>query len=501
MKSQDFTKTTRRDFIQKLAMGAGVVSAGTFFPGVLSAQEFITGKTNDPRNVLILGAGLAGLAAAWELREAGHNVTVLEARDRPGGRVSTLREPFAEGLYAEEGAAAFSEAYTHALRYIEIFDLKRIPWTMPALPIVYHLNGKRFTVAPGEKVIWPYLLTPEEQELGPWGIVEKYIIHTLPKERTESQKWNHSPLVNMDDISLYDYMISQGASEGAVDLLQNTQWFAAIPKKTSGLSMAVSDFGLFMGGLPFVLAGGNDQLPRAMANAIKEKIEYGTEITTINDSGEPTIVVGKKSGKIVSFKADYVVCTLPAPVLRKIEMVPGLATAKQEAINNLPHLNITRTYLQMKKPFWLEKGVAGSAFSDLSAGQVYEHTHPAGAEHSPAILESFVAGPQATNMGKLPKEALIVKVLKDMDEIHPGATANFDTGYIKAWSEDPYALGGPSWPAPGEVTKYLEHLQSPHGRIHFAGEHTSILRSTMEGALRSGVRAAREIHEASISER
>lgn len=291
-------------------------------------------------------------------------------------------------------------------------------------------------------------------------------------------------------------MISKGASKGAVELLQNTQWFAAVPEKTSGLSMAVSDFGLFMGGLPFVLAGGNDKLPRAMADGIKDSIEYGVEVTAINDAGDTAVITGKKEGAPVSYKADHIVCTLPAAVLRKVEIVPGLSAAKQAAINNLPTLDITRTYLQMKKPFWLDNGVTGSAFSDLTAGQVYGHTHPSGAENNPAILESFVAGPQATSMGKLPKETLKVQVLNDMDEIHPGAALNFETGYVKAWSEDPYALGGPSWPAPGDVTKYLEHLQSPHGRIHFAGEHTHILRSTMEGALRSGARAAREIHKA-----
>lgn len=71
-----------------------------------------------------------------------------------------------------------------------------------------------------------------------------------------------------------------------------------------------------------------------------------------------------------------------------------------------------------------------------------------------------------------------------------------EKGHVKAWSEDPYTLGAVSWPAPGDVGKYLKALQVPHERIHFAGEHTSILRSTMEGALRSGVRAAKEIHEA-----
>jgi monoamine oxidase len=68
---------------------------------------------------------------------------------------------------------------------------------------------------------------------------------------------------------------------------------------------------------------------------------------------------------------------------------------------------------------------------------------------------------------------------------------------VKAWGEDPYSMGALSFPAPGDVGNYLKALQSSHGRIHFAGEHTSILRGTMEGALQSGVRAAKEVHEAS----
>jgi monoamine oxidase len=82
-----------------------------------------------------------------------------------------------------------------------------------------------------------------------------------------------------------------------------------------------------------------------------------------------------------------------------------------------------------------------------------------------------------------------------MEKVHPKINDHFTKGHIKAWSEDPYALGGPSWPGPGDVTAYMKDLQSPEGKVHFAGEHTTILRSTMEGALRSGLRAAKEIHE------
>ena len=83
-----------------------------------------------------------------------------------------------------------------------------------------------------------------------------------------------------------------------------------------------------------------------------------------------------------------------------------------------------------------------------------------------------------------------------MEKVHPGFNDHYRSTYVKSWKNDPYALGGPSWAGPGDIKKYLDILQAPAGRIHFAGEYTTILRSTMEGAMRSGVRAAKEVHDA-----
>lgn len=116
---------------------------------------------------------------------------------------------------------------------------------------------------------------------------------------------------------------------------------------------------------------------------------------------------------------------------------------------------------------------------------------------NPGILESYAMGKEAKALGQLEKQALEDKLLPQMEKVFPEMATHHTQTYIKAWGEDPFALGGPSFPAPGDVSKYLKALQRPHGRFHFAGEYTSILRSTMEGALRSGVDAAREVNQIS----
>ena len=493
MKNENQGRISRKTFLEQVGLGMGALGTGIFFPASLSAAEFLSGTTNSKKKVVVVGAGLAGLAAAWQLRKDGHEVTVLEARKRPGGRVSTISEPFAEGLYAEEGAAAYSESYTEAVKLIDEFGFEKIPWVMPNEAVIYHLNGEKIVVAPGETVQWPYALKPQEQNKDPMALVKMYIIDTLPKEIGNPNLWDQQPIVNLDKVSLTEYLQKQGASEGAIELLQNTQWFAAVPGDTSGLSMAMSDFGLFMGGMPFILKGGNDLLPKEMAGRMKDAIHYGVEVQSITDSGNGIEVTGSRNGERTNYKADEVIVTLPLKVLKNVTFEPALSAEKRTAVDKMPNLNLTRVFLEVDQPFWLQQGLSGAAFTDLPVMQVNAYHNLNDRTKGPAMLESFVAGPAAEDLGNLDEKKAIDLQKSNMKRLYPEIEEHFKNGHVKAWSRDPFALGGPSWPGPGDVTAYLKDLQSPEGNIHFAGEHTSVLRSTMEGAIRSGIRAAKEI--------
>lgn len=486
----------RRRFLRQVSLGAGAVGAGLHLPLPLSAGPSpIREATQDPKRVLVLGAGAAGLAAAWELDEAGHEVTVLEARSSAGGRIRTLREPFAEDLYAEAGAVALSETYTQALRFIDELGLEREPWTPDDLPSLYHLKGRRFTGGDGTE--WPYDLTGEEADLGPMGILKRHVFGTLPPEVSEPGGWSDPPLSELDRMTLGEYMRSQGASAGAVDLVRDTQWFGYAVENGSALSSLLADFALFMGGPPFVVAGGNDRLPKGMARRLSRRVLYGVEVTGIRDTGEGVEVTAERGGREELHEADRVICTLPLGVLREIDVEPTVPSAKQSAVREMPYITATRTFVQVDRAFWYDEGVSGAAATDLRIGAVDRHppSDPAGPDQR-AVLEAYAVGTEATRQASLSDSQVVQQVLEQMERVHPGMGEHFEGAVVKAWSRDPHALGHVSWPGPGDVTTHLEALQAPHGRIHFAGEHTSVLRSTVEGALRSGVRAANEVDEA-----
>ena len=501
--TSDSHDVSRRDFLHTLGafglaapvLGGGILSHGADDAAPEPLPQRRPGSVQ--HSVLVIGAGLAGLAAAWELDAAGHDVTVLEAKARPGGRVRTLRAPFASGLFADAGAAAFSQAYTEANRYIDALGLERSPWARPGLPTLYHLNGERLAAGGGQPTEWPYDLSDEERGLGPMGLMKRYLFGPLPTQIAEPGTWSEPPLSGLDEMSLADYLREQGASEAAVELIADTQFFGARIERTSTLSSALAEFGLFFGGAPFVLKGGNDRLPTAMADRLGASMHYGVEVTGLRDTGQGVEVTAERTDRAETYEADRAVCAVPLGLLRGLTVEPPMPAAKRSAISAVPYVDATRTFLQVRRAFWYDEEVSGNAFTDLPIGTVYRHPmEDAAGPDQRAIVEGYTIGDAATRQATRSDDALIEHVIELMGRVHPGIEQYVEGAAVKAWGRDPYAAGHVSWPAPGDVTGHLYALQRPHGRIHFAGEHTTVLRGTMEGALRSGIRAAQEVNEA-----
>src|SRR5579863_9196117 len=156
---------TRREFLGRaVATAAGV-----------SASATPLGTRGPKKKVFVVGAGLAGLSAAYELLQSGHQVTVLEARERPGGRVFTLRDPFSDGLYAEAGAESFGGTHSFVHRYVAQFGQTLMPAPGASqLTSLYYVKGQR-VLNLHRGLAWPMPLPPEEQKLLPYDLKVKYI--------------------------------------------------------------------------------------------------------------------------------------------------------------------------------------------------------------------------------------------------------------------------------------------------------------------------------------
>src|SRR5262249_9751603 len=131
-------------------------------------------RRGSAKKVIVIGAGLAGLSAAYELKKAGHDVTILEARTRAGGRVYTLREPFSGGLYAEAGAMWIPQTHDLTLGYIKEFGLELEPFSLDAQKTVDYIRGRRYVVEDNTPLD-PFKLTAEERALGVGGLRRKYL--------------------------------------------------------------------------------------------------------------------------------------------------------------------------------------------------------------------------------------------------------------------------------------------------------------------------------------
>jgi monoamine oxidase len=483
----------RRRLLQACAVG----TTGLVLPW---GAAFSAGRQK--KKVVVLGAGLAGLAAAWELVQAEHEVVVIEARTRPGGRVLTLREGFSPGLTAEAGAMSFSDSYRHLLRYVRLFQIPHESLVTPAIRSVsgralYYLRGKRLLAGSDGSVDWPFDLTAEERAMGKSGILRKFILSAFdgigdPPPSSTLPDW-----VRLNDRkTLLQLAAERGASPGAQELIRLTSWFCD-PRDQVSAAWSLLGLSFFSHGQePYGFPGGADALPLAFATRLRERIRYGTEVVRIEQGPERVEVVVRSGGRLDRVAADRAVCAIPFSVLNHIEVAPPFSPLKHEIVSGLQYSPVTRVFLQVRRRFWESEGMTGGAYTDLPIGQVQEHPIiRTGAEGNRAILEAHARGDAAPALDAMAEDGRLRVALAEMQKVHPGVDSHYEGGRSQSWADEPWARGAYASFRPGQLTSWLPEIVRPEGRIHFAGEHTSVFPASMEGAIESGARAAREIEQ------
>ncbi|HEY0378507.1 MAG TPA: FAD-dependent oxidoreductase [Pyrinomonadaceae bacterium] len=489
-------RINRREFLKSSGLTAAAALSAYPLRATARGQDKLE-RRSGPQKVIVIGAGLAGLAAAYELGQAGHDITVLEARTRPGGRVYTMREPFSDGMYAEAGAIYVPDNHDWTLRYVKLFDLPVDPVTPRDLSSLFYIRGKRIQVGRGKTPEWPLDLTDEEKKLGRQGMREKYITSVLDEiGDAAAADWPPASLKKYDRLTFSEFMRGRGASPAAVALLRlgySDLWGDGVD--------AISALGLLRDiahrrytKQSFAIRGGSDHLPKAFAARLKDKIRYGTAVVKIEHDARGARVISLRAGTHETFAADHLICAVPFSVLRRIEVSPRFSAEKERAIQQLPYTSVSRVYLQTRSRFWLDEGLTGQASTDLPIMSIYDRTE--NQQGTRGILESYTAGPQARRVTAMKESERLSFTLGQMEKVHPAIRENFEGGASKCWDEDEWARGDYAWFRPGQVTELLPHVARPEGRVHFAGEHASAWPGWMQGALESGNRAAREINDA-----
>ena len=485
----------RRSFLKRGALAAAGLSAMPL--AALTAGQEKLERRGAAKKVVVVGAGLAGLSAAYELTRAGHDVTVLEARTRPGGRCHTLREPFSDGLYAEAGATWIAGTHDLTLGYIKHFGLEVEPfWPEAELSTVKFVRGRRFVVGEAEPQL-PYRLTPEEAALArePGGLQRRYVRPVLRElGDPASPDWSVGAWKKYDGVSYAEFLRGQGASDEAVRLMTLASLWGDGPETVSAL-VWLRDSRLLSGmGRPFKVRGGNDLLPRAFAAKLQDRIRYGSPVVRVAQEARGVRVTFLQAGSPHTVEAERVVCAVPFSVLRGVELTPPFSPGKMRAIRELPYFSASRVYLQSRRKFWLEQKLDGFAATDLSVNAVWEMT--ANRPERRGILHSYMGGPAARRVAAMREPRRISFVLGEMEKVYPGIREHFEGGASKCWDEDPWSRGASSWYRPGQMNELWPHVARAEGRVHFAGDHTSAWIRWQQGALHSGLRAAREINDA-----
>ena len=487
------TRFDRREFLKFAVLAA---SAHLLPRPALGQAPTPLPRAASSKRILIIGGGLAGLVAAYELTQAGHEVTILEAQLRPGGRVQTIREPFSDGLYAEAGAARIPDNHDLTLYYVKHFGLTLVPFYPKEKSRVFVFGKKRVQVPAGTELDLsqvPYDLTAEERRLGMSGLVQKYLgaaINSIGDPSTPN--WPGQAAKAYDKLTLAEFLKQQGASRGAIQLLEFP--FATADNDPSSALWNLREF--FYESKETTrskIKGGNDLLPKAFAAKLSDKIHYGSPVVRIEQDSSKVRAIALQSGTHQAFEGDRLICTIPFPVLRKVEINPPFSELKRKAIAELAYDTITRVLLQCRTRYWEKNGNNGFGISDLPQ----EIWHPTFDQPGPrGLLASYLYFSVGQRVGEMSEEQRLHFVTREMERVHPGLLDNLEGHFSKIWPADPWAGGAAAIPSPDQMTTICVGIERPEGRVHFAGEHTSRFTAWMQGALQSGLRAAKEVHEA-----
>lgn len=430
------------------------------------------------KRVIVAGAGLAGLSAARDLEAAGASVTIVEARDRVGGRVHTLRTGFAGGLHAEAGADLIEGGQSFVLELAASLRLK---------PVRILKSGFRFYGMAADGVNRVQRIETTFKELG--RLLQREVDdYCLAGKRWDSAIAQH---LAREPVSSWLDRVGAGATlRAGVRGLRG--FYLTDPEGLPLLTLVdqLSVGGVSASGEFYRLQGGNDRLPCTLIERFGGEVLLQTAVRAIRHDLDAVRITVDDQGGRSELHGDFCVVALPASTLREVQFDPALPSEQARAITTLKYGDATRMLLQFKTAFWRKRGHARGYGSDRPTGAVWDASEDQ--KGSSGILSLLAGGHSSRALAQIAKTEGDRGVVERLSWLGKPSALLATTTVV--WENDPWSRGGYAVFDPCYAPQLRDWLARPAGRIIFAGEHTSLRwQGYMNGAIESGKRAAAEV--------
>ena len=489
------TGLTRRALLGAgVTAGAGTVLGSGAFGGPLGAPAAVAAPTAARQaEVVVVGAGLAGLTTARALVQAGLSVVVLEARDRVGGR--TLNHPLGDGRVVEKGGQFIGPTQDHIARLAGEVGVETFPT---------YIEGENVYYADGLRRTYTGDLPPDPLAL-PDALVTIERVNQMSREVPIDAPWTAPKADEWDGQTMESWLRGNNVlprTRELVDLLFNSL-LGGQSRDTSLLFTLfyVAGFGnednpgtldrgiatkggaqeqRFVGGSQLISQRMTQELDgRVVLNApVRRLTQDATGVDVVTDGG--------------SWRAQRVVVAVPPPLAARIVWEPALPAEHDQLLQRLPMGTLMKVEAVYDQPFWRPDLTGMSLNLEGPVVTTFDNTPPEG---SPGVLMGFLGGHHWREVGHLPVAERRRQVLRNFATV-VGDRALQPIEYLEHdWVRDPWSVGGPVAVAgPGTTVDFGSRIRRPVGRVHWAGTETSTYwNGYMDGAVRSGERAAAEV--------
>ena len=453
--------------------------------------------SSDHFDVVIVGAGLAGLTAARRLTAAGRSVVVLEARDRVGGR--TLNHQVTNDVITEMGGQFVGPTQDRILALAKEVGVGTFD-TYNAGSNVLLLGGRR--------TLYPSSGLPNDPRVASEIANILTAIDAMAKQVPVDAPWSAAKAEQWDSQTLETWLTGQvdtPAARALVDTAVKALWGAeardvsllyalwytasAGDEKTPGsFARLVTTQG---GAQAQRFVGGSQRVSLEVAKQLGDRVRLSSPVRTI-EQGSSQVVV---SGNGYSVTGKRVIVAVPPALVAALEFSPGMSALRTQLMQRMPHGSLMKCEAVYDKPFWRDQHLSGQIVSDQGLARSTFDNSPPTNGNRPGIMMGFVGGNEARAWADKPAADRKARVIADFTAAF-GSTASKPTDYVeKDWATEEWTRGCPTaYCPPGVLLDFGTAMRPAFGRVHWAGTETATYwAGYMDGAVRSGERAAQEV--------